>query len=161
MPARDELKALIDQIPEEQLDRTAKFLQRCLTPLPPPPPPPLHPWIRPAPHELGVITRRGEAYKKEVMRRFEESGKTAVISNTVLSFQFAGSHEQVRHVTQSFQHWDEDALVNQELHYFDGREIEIMVRFSVSEDKSLCCAIEVSSGGKTVRHSDEFPMRLN
>jgi hypothetical protein len=161
MPSREELKALIDQIPEDQLDRTASSLRRCMTPLPPPLPPPPNSWIRPAPPELAAIMRRVEAHKQEVMRRFQESGKTAAINTNMLTFQFGASIEEVRYGGQSFHYWDENALVNQEIHYFDGRELEIMVRFSISQNQSLCCAIEVSSGGKTVRHSDEFPTRLN
>jgi hypothetical protein len=146
MPTREELKALIDQIPEDRLDLTARSLQRCVTP-PPPPPPPGSPgsWIKPAPTELTAMMRRSETYKKEVMRRFEESGSPGTLGVGMPRFQY----------------WDHEALVSQELHYFDGRDVEIMVRLSVSDEQSLCCAVEVSSGGKTVRHSDEFSRRLN
>ncbi len=107
------------------------------------------------------MMRRCETYKKEVMRRFEESGNPGTLGVSMPRFHFDGSYEQVRYGGQSFQYWDHEALVSQELHYFDGRDVEIMVRLSVSDERSLCCAIEVSSGGKTVRHSDEFSRGLN
>ncbi len=40
----------------------------------------------------------------------------------------------MRYGGQAFQYWDHKALVSQELHYFDGREIEMMVRLSVSDE---------------------------
>jgi hypothetical protein len=56
-------------------------------------------------------------------------------------------------------YWDEKALVQQTLQSFDGQEIELMERFSVSEDRTkLSCILELSSGGHTVRHEDEFPI---
>jgi hypothetical protein len=162
MASREELKALIDQIPEDQFDRTARMIQRCLAPLPPilPPGSPGS-FLRPAPPEFTAMMRRREAYKKEVMRCFEESGNPGTLGVGMPRFHFEGSYEQVRYGGQSFQYWDHAALVSQELHYFDGRDVEIMVRLSVSDEQSLCCAVEVSSGGKTVRYSDQFSRRPN
>ena len=49
--------------------------------------------------------------------------------------------------------------MQQNLHSFDGQEIEIMERLSMSADRSkLVCSLELSSAGLTVEHSDEFPV---
>jgi hypothetical protein len=60
---------------------------------------------------------------------------------------------------QGFQYWDDKALVHQSLHSFDGQEIEIMERLSFSPDRAkFSCVLELSSGGRTVRHEKEFPV---
>jgi hypothetical protein len=42
---------------------------------------------------------------------------------------------------------------------FDGQELEIMERLSLSPDRTrVSCVIEVSSGGRTVNFAEEFPI---
>ena len=105
------------------------------------------------------MSRRAQAYKNEMMRRFEVTGKPGTVNAGIGAFIF-GERGEMRFGCYPFQYWDEDAFVNQELQYLDGHEIEIMERLSVSGNRSLSCSIEVSSGGKTVRHSDEFPLKI-
>ena len=71
----------------------------------------------------------------------------------------SGVHEGVPFGRHSFGFWDDGALVEQILQSFDGQEVEIMERFSISPDRTkLFCRLELSSGGYTVQHSDEFPI---
>jgi hypothetical protein len=51
------------------------------------------------------------------------------------------------------------ALVHQTLQSFDGQSIELMNRLAFSETR-LSFSLEVSSGGKTVRYEDDFPITL-
>jgi hypothetical protein len=72
----------------------------------------------------------------------------------------AGMHEGTPYGRHEFSYWDEKALVQQTLQSFDGHEVEIMERFSISDDRTkLSCLLELSSGGRTVRHSEDFPIK--
>lgn len=145
MPNREVLKELIDQLPEDRLAGIETILWHHLNPPQPSP-------------EIEAMQRRSHTYREQVLRRFQETGRpgTCGIGSMSGSGGF-GEHEGMRFGRQGFQYWDNKALVHQSMHYFDGHEIEIMERLSISEDRELCCAIEMSSGGKTVRYSDEFP----
>jgi hypothetical protein len=51
------------------------------------------------------------------------------------------------------------SLVHQTLQWFDGHELEIMERLSLSPDRTkLSCLLELSSGGHTVNYTEEFPI---
>ena len=72
---------------------------------------------------------------------------------------FAGMHEGTPYGRHSFSYWDDKALVQQTLQSFDGHELEITERLSISEDrKKLSCILELSSGGRTIRYTDDFPI---
>jgi hypothetical protein len=67
--------------------------------------------------------------------------------------QSKGTHEGTPFGRQSFSYWDEKALVHQTLQSFDGQELEIMERLSISPQRTkLSCVLELSSGGLTVNH---------
>ena len=70
-----------------------------------------------------------------------------------------GIHEGTPFGRQSFSYWDEKALVQQTLQSLDGQELEIMERLSISPDRTnVLWVIELSSGGRTVNYTDEFPI---
>ena len=66
-------------------------------------------------------------------------------------------HNSVPIGSHGFHYWDGDALVNQTLQSFSGRQIEIMQGLSISSDRTkLNCIVVLSSGRHTIRHEDEF-----
>jgi hypothetical protein len=70
-----------------------------------------------------------------------------------------GMHEGTPFGRQGFSYWDEKALVHQTLQSFDGQELEITERLSLSPDRTkLSCFLELSSCGRTVNYTEEFPI---
>ena len=136
MPTRDELKLLIDQLPEGPLEPVMQMLQHHVNP--------------PVPNPKVIrMQTDGQEYKKLVMRRFHETRKPGTIS-TGGGGGFAGMHEGTPFGRHSFVYWDEKALVHQTLQSFDGQSVELMNRLAFSEDKAkLSFSLEVSSGGGT------------
>jgi hypothetical protein len=142
---RDELKALIDQLPESRFEIVRKTLEHQIHP----------PQPRP---EIDQMQRRSEEYRKRVEQRFRETGKPGTIGGMAGSGS-AGMHKGTAFGQQGFSYWDEKALVNQTLQSFDGQELEIMERLSVSPDRTkLSCVLELSSGGRTVNFTEAFPI---
>jgi hypothetical protein len=90
------------------------------------------------------------------MQRFRENKRPGTLGVGGGSGSF-GEHDGMHFGRQGFHYWDDKALVNQSMHYFGGHEIEIMERLSISESQTLCCDVELSSNGRTVKHSEEFP----
>ena len=145
MATRDELKALIDQLPESQLQMVQTMLNHQINP----PPPNL---------DIERMQERSRNYRTMVEQRFHETGKPGTIRSMGGSG-FSGMHESTSFGRHGFHYWDDKALVHQSLQSFDGEEIEVMERLSFSLDRAtLICALELSSGGKTVRHEDAFPV---
>ena len=144
MPTRDELKAIIDQLPEALLAHAGAMLENLLNPRPP------HP-------EIERMQQRSRNYKRLVEQRFRETRKPGTIGGMGGSGS-AGMHEGTPFGRQGFHYWDEKALVHQSLQSFDGQEIEVMERLSFSPDRTmLVCALEISGGGHTVKYQEEFP----
>jgi hypothetical protein len=144
MATREEVKALIDQVPEPQLEAVRMMLDRRIHPIPPRP-------------EMERMRRRGEEYKRLVEQRFHETRRPGTISGLGGSG-FRDMHDGVPFGSHGSHYWDGDALVHQTLQTFHNHEIETMQRLSISPDRTrLNCIVELSSGGHTVRHEDEFP----
>ena len=145
MATREELKALIDQLPESRVESVRKLLEHNVNPRRPDP-------------EMERMHRRSLEYRRLVEERFRQTQKPGTLGATnVAGVRFM--REGVGYADQSFDHWDGKARVIQTLNQFDGCAIEVMQRFSISEDrKKLSCAIELSSGGRTVNHTEEFPI---
>jgi hypothetical protein len=149
MTSRENVKALIDQLPEDQLVRVEAMLRHHLNPPKPRP-------------EVEAMRLRTQTYREQVMRRFRETGKPGTCGVGIMGGSGSfGEHEGMSYGRQGFNYWDGKALIHQSLQYFDGREIEVMERLSISESGSLCCAIELASGGKSVQHADEFPLKAS
>lgn len=144
MASRDDLKALIDQLPEPRLEMVRQMLERHV-----------HPPPRP---EIEHMQRRSREYKNLVEQRFRETRKPGTIGGMVGGGSM-GTHEGTPFGRQGFSYWDEKALVHQTLQSFDGQELEIMERLSISHDrKKLSFVLELSSGGRTVNYTEEFPI---
>jgi hypothetical protein len=145
MASRDDLKALIDQLPEPRLEMVRQMLEHHVHPPPPRP-------------EIEHMQRRSREYKKLVEQRFRETRKPGTIGGMVGGGSM-GTHEGTPFGRQSFSYWDEKALVHQTLQSFDGQELEIMERLSISPERTkLSCVLELSSGGRTVNYAEEFPI---
>lgn len=145
MASRDQLKDLIDQLPESRLEAARAMLEHHVQPRPPVP-------------EIELMRRRSQDYKQRVLRQFRESrrpGTLGIGGGTG----FTSEHGGVLFGRQGFHYWDGKALVHQTLQSFEGLEIEMMERLSFSPDRTkLHCSLEIASGGYTVRHEDEFPL---
>ena len=148
MISRDELKSMIDRVPEDRLKAVQGMLDFHISPPPPIP-------------QVERMRQRGDEYRRIVEQRFRETRKlgTVGVGGGFGGGGFSGMHEGEPYGRHSFGYWDEGALVEQVLQSFDGQDIEIMERFSLSPDRTkLFCQLELSSAGYTVRHSDEFPV---
>jgi hypothetical protein len=142
---RDELKALIDQLPDDRLESVRRLLDHNVNPRPPRP-------------DVERIMRRGQEYRGLVMQRFRETRKSGTIS-LASGGGISGVHEGIPYGRHGFDYWDDKSLVHQTLQNFDVQEIEIMERMSLSEDRTeLCYTIELASGGRTIRHEERFPV---
>jgi hypothetical protein len=142
---REELKELIDQLPEPRLEMARQMLERQVHPPPP------HP-------EMEHMEHRSRRYRNQVEQRFRETRKPGTIGG-MGGTGFLSEHEGVPFGRQGFQYWDEKALVYQTLQMFDGQEIEIMERLSFSPDRTkLICSLEIASGDRTANYTEEFPI---
>ena len=147
MASREELKALIDQLPESGLELVRLMLEHHVHPPPPNP-------------AIERMQQRSRNYKRLVEERFRETGKPGTIGGMAGGGSM-GIHEGVPFGRQGFHYWDNKVLVHQSLQSFDGQEIEVMERLSFSPDRTkLSCVVELSSGGRTVRHEEEFTVTL-
>ena len=149
MTTRDTLKTLIDQLPDEKLAHVEMMLNHQVNP----------PQL---PTEL--VRRReqmqtaGDGYRERVLRQFQETRRPGTLGS-MGGTGFMGEHEGTGFGHQGFHYWDGKALVNQTLHFLDGKQIEIMERLSIWDDKTrLSCTVELSCGGRTVRLTEEFPL---
>jgi hypothetical protein len=146
MASRDDLKALIDQLPEPEIEMVRQMLEHHIHPPPPRP-------------EIERMRQRSRAYKAHVEQRFRETRKPGTIGGGMGGGSHFGEHEGVSYGRQEFHYWDEKALVHQSLENFDGQEIELMERLSFSPDRTkLQCSLEIASGGRTVNYTEEFPI---
>lgn len=144
MATRDELKALIDQLPESRLETVRNILEHNVHPPPPRP-------------EIEQMQRRSQEYKQRIEQRFRETRKPGTIG--MIGGGSMGMHQGTPFGRQGFSYWDEKALVHQTLQSFNGQELEIMERLSISPDRTkLSCVLELSSGGRTVNYTEEFPI---
>jgi hypothetical protein len=148
MPSRDELHALLDQVPEPRLEAVRMMLEHNIRAHPP----------RQSPPGIERMRQRSQDYKSRVEQLFRETRKPGTLG-TMGGGGFTSMHEDVPFGQYGFRYWDDKALINQTLHSFDGQELEIMERLSISPDRrQLFCVLELSSGGRTVRHKEEFPV---
>jgi hypothetical protein len=144
MASREEIKALIDQGPESRLEVVRTMLEHHIHPRPPRP-------------EMERLRRRSEEYSRLVEQRFHDTRRPGTLGG-IGGGGFRDMHDGVPFGSHGLHYWDGDALVNQTLQSFYSQEIETMQRLSMSPDRrKLNCIIELSSGGHTVRHEDEFP----
>ena len=145
MTSRDDLKSLVDQLPESSLEMVRTMLEHNVNPPPPRP-------------EIERMRGRGQDYQRRVEQRYRETRKPGTIGGMGRRGGM-GIHEGTPFGRQGFSYWDEKALVQQTLQSFDGQELEIMERLSISPERTkLSWVLELSSGGRTVNYTEEFPI---
>jgi len=145
MANRDQLKTLIDQLPESSLEIVQRMLEHHIQPSKPT-------------LEIEQMRRRLSTYKSLVEQRFRETRKSGTLGG-MGGGGHMGIHEGTPYGRQSFSYWDDKALVQQTLQSFAGHQLEIMERFSINSDSALLsCALELTSGGRTVNYVEEFPI---
>ena len=113
MGSHEELKVFIDHLPEARLEPVRMMLEQVHPRLPRP--------------ELDRIRRRGEEYQRLVEQRFRDTGRPGTVSG-FRGAGFGDVHDGVPIGSHGFHYWDGDALVNQTLQSFSGRQTEIMQR---------------------------------
>jgi hypothetical protein len=144
MGTRDEIRSLLDQLPEDKLQSALTVLNALLKPHPQPP-------------EAGRARERGRRFRKLVEQQFHSTRKAGTISA------MAGGgglfpKDGETYGRNAFHYRDDKALVHQTLQFFAGQELEIMERMSCSEDGTmLTYEQELSSGGRRLRNKAEFP----
>ena len=145
MATREELKALIDQVPDSSLEMIRGMLEHHVHPPEPNP-------------EIERMQRRTNQYRELVLQRYRETLRPGT-GGSGSGTGFLSEREGVPFGRQGFHYWDGKALVQQSLQLFDGQEVEVMERLSFSPERaSLVCTLELCSGGHTVRHEDTFPV---
>jgi hypothetical protein len=124
MATRDDLKALIDQLPESRLEPVATMLEHHIHPRPPAP-------------EIERLKRRFQDYKMLVERRFRETRKPGTIAG-MTGGGSTGMHEGTPFGRLAFHYWDDRALVHQTLQSLDGQSsAAIPVSTCMSPDQLL------------------------
>ena len=132
MVSRNDLKVLIEQLPESSLDRIRQILEYHLHPPETPP-------------EITRMQERSRSWRETVLERFRETGKPGTIRGMGGGGSL-GVHQGTPFGRQGFHYWDGNALVHQTLQFFDDHEIEVMERLSLSPDgATLICDLEISS----------------
>ncbi len=145
MSTRNDLYALIDQIPENQFEYIRQMLNVIINPPPPRP-------------EVQRLQERGREYRKLVEQRFREARKPGTVSGMGGGSGIALDKDGAAYGHHSFHYWDDKALVYQTMYQFAGHQLEIMQRLSIPEDKTkLLYEQELSCEGRTVRRTEEFP----
>lgn len=144
MSIRDEVRSLLDELPEGKLRTVRAFLDGQLRP-------------RPVRAEHLQVRDQAQKFRMLVEQRFQETRKPGTIS----AMTGGGSlfpRDGETYGRNSFHYWDDKALVHQTLQFFAGQELEIMERFSRSDDGAkLVYEQETHSGGRTLRNRIEFP----
>ena len=140
MPTREELKSLIDQMPEAKFELVRVNLESILNP------------PRPDPR-MEKMQRLSEEFRAQLPERLEQlqAGNSPEIPRGFYGFGtgtgFSYSWQENRtHVTHKSQ-------------LYGGHVIDIVDRLEVSEDKAtLIYEQEIYAGGRSVRRREVFPV---
>ena len=144
MSLRDDLRLLLDQLPEDKLQPTKAFLNGLLSPR-----------MQHSEHERS--RDRGREFRKRVEQRFKETRRPGTVSSMIGGGSLFPKDGET-YGRNAFHYWDDKALVHQTLQFFAGQELEIMERISRSEDgATLIYEQELHSGGRTVGDKFDFP----
>ena len=149
MSTRNDLHQLINDLPEPSIPQARMMIERLLRP----------PAVRP---EIERSRRELDEFRKRVERQFQATQKPSTISGMAGGGFVGTSPHGGAFSNRSFHYWDGRAIVYQSLRGYSEQLIESMERLSVADGESaLVYEIELTSGGKTVRHVEEFPRVKN
>jgi hypothetical protein len=139
MHTREQLKALIDTIPDDRVESVYRII------------------------DLNLNPSRGRM-EVEAMRAFRAKNRARFIERMGGTSGLIGSGGSggitdglgSGHFSNHFR--DGRSLLTQTLHFLEGREIEEVVTLTLAENgAAIDCSIEVSSGGRKVLHRESFP----
>jgi hypothetical protein len=147
---RDQLKALIEQMPEDKLDLVRMNLESILHPLQP------NPWIE-------RIMRRSEEFRRELperLKRVQAGCKPEMIRGFSMGGGF-GSMPGGRFDGEHMYSWQEDRTrVTHRMALYNSYEIDIVDRLQLTEDeKMLIYDQEIYVGDRAVKRREEFPLK--
>jgi hypothetical protein len=149
MATREELKALIDQLPEEKLDLAGLRLESILHPPVPNP-------------RIEQFKQRSEEFHKQLPERLKQlqaGGDPSVVRGfgMVGGTWGLGSERRQAYGQYSYSWQEERAHVTHRLVLHAGHEIDIVERLEVKVDeRSLLYEQELYSGGRVVKRREEF-----
>jgi hypothetical protein len=149
MPTRDELKAIIDQMPPEKLDLVHMNLESILHP------PVLHPQVE-------QIMRRSEELQRELVERLPQL-QAGCKPETIRGFDGGGGigcGPGLRNQGGYSYSWFEGIThVTHRLMIHAGREMDIVERLQLTEDETmLIFEQEIYAEGRIVKRKEEFPV---
>jgi hypothetical protein len=150
MPTREDLKALIDQLPEEKLDLAGLSLDSILNPPVPNP-------------RIEQFKQRSEEFQKQLPERLKQL-QAGGDPGVVRGFAMVGatgelSSERRQAYGQYSYSWQEErARVTHRMILHAGHEIDIVERLEITVNgKFLRYEQELYSGGRVVKRKEEFP----
>jgi hypothetical protein len=150
MATREELKALIDQLPEEKLDLAGLSLKSILHPPVPNP-------------RVERFKQRSEDFQKQLPERLKQlqaGGDPSVVRGfgMVGGTVGLGSERRQAHGQYSYSWQEERAHVTHRLILHAGQEIDIVERLEIAaNERFLLYEQELYSGGRVVKRREEFP----
>jgi hypothetical protein len=150
MSTREDLKALIDQLPEEKLDLAALSLESILRP--------------PAPNpRIEQFRQRSEEFQKQLPERLKQL-QAGSDPSVIRGFGMVGGTESLGSERrgaygQYAYSWQEDrAHVTHRLILHAGHEIDFVERLEITVNgRFLRYEQELYSGGRVVKRKEEFP----
>jgi hypothetical protein len=150
MATREELKSLIDQLPEAKLDLVGLSLESILHP--------------PAPNpRIEQFRQRSEEFQKQLPERLKQlqaGGDPGVVRGfgMVGGAGGLGSERRQAHGQYSYSWQEERAHVIHRLILHAGHDIDIVERLETTVDERfLLYEQELYSGGRVVKRKEEFP----
>jgi hypothetical protein len=150
MPTRDDLKALIDQMPPEKLDLVRMNLESLLHP--------------PAPNaKVEKAIKRSEEFTKQLPERLKQL-QAGCKPETIRGFSGGGAFGNgpgfrggQGHVAYSW--WEDITHVTHRFVLHAGRELDIVERLQLTEDETkLIHELELYAEGRVVKRKEEFPV---
>jgi hypothetical protein len=150
MTTREELKALIDQLPEEKLNLAGLSLQSILHPPVPNP-------------RIEQFKQRSEEFQKQLPERLKQlqaGGDPSVVRGfgMVGGTGGLGSERRQAYGQYSYSWQEERAHVTHRLILHAGHEIDIVERLEITVDERfLLYEQKLYSGGRVLKRKEEFP----
>lgn len=150
MATREELKDLIDQLPEEKLDLAGLSLKSILHPAVPNP-------------RVEQFKQRSEEFQKQLperLKRLQAAGDASVVrgAGMVGGTWGLGPERRQAYGQYSYSWQEERAHVTHKLIMHAGHEIDIVERLEMTVDERfLLYEQELYSGGRVVKRKEEFP----
>jgi len=150
MAPRDELKSLIDQIPEDKLKSVRMNLESILHP-------------RPSNPVIEKMERRSEEIRKQLPERLKQlqaGNRPGMSFGFIGGDSFAAGPAPHKGSGECAHTWREGrAHVKHKLLFHEDREIDIVERLEITEDeRTLVYEQEIFVEGRSVKRREEFTL---